>query len=88
MDNNLDKLNIDEKLDNPLIEKLRTQRSDGLDTDLTVNCNGKLFECHRNILTTASQFFESKLKSTKSIKTEIEIDWRDVEVFEIILDYF
>lgn len=87
----MDKNNVDQAADdnlegNSLVEKLRAQRTDGSNTDLNISVGGKLFKCHRSTLSTASPFFESKLKSSKS-KNEIEIDWDDVNTFESVLDY-
>lgn len=79
-------LSIDENLENPLVEKLREERLDAINTDFNINVHGKLFKCHRSTLTAASPFFESKLKSSKS-KNEIDIDWHDVVTFESVLDY-
>lgn len=72
-------LSVDENLENNLpVEKLNH--------DLTLSVNGKSFKCNRSTLTTASPFFESKLKSSKT-KNEIEIDWPDTENVKRVLDY-
>ena len=81
----IDSANVDDNL-NPFVDKLGAQGSDSSNTDFNISVGGKLFKCHRSTLTTASPFFESKLKSSKS-KNEIEIDWHDVETFESVLDY-
>ena len=76
---------------NSILETLHSQRMDGrfCDIDLHVSSGSieKRFPAHRSVLAACSQYFETRLKTTRVTKEQIHIGCHDVDVFETLLDY-
>lgn len=77
---------------NAILETLHSQRMDGrfCDIDLHVSSGSmieKRFPAHRSVLAACSQYFETRLKTTRVTKEQIHITCHDVDVFETLLDY-
>ena len=58
-------------------------------TDVTVKCGEKLFDCHKNILASRSQVFNTMFESNmkEKITGSVEVKDMDHKVFEDLLKY-
>jgi len=58
-------------------------------TDVTIKCGEKLFDCHQNILVSRSQVFKMMFESNmkEKITGSVEVEDMDPDVFEDLLKY-
>lgn len=69
-------------------EILRLQREQMRYCDLVLSIQGRHFHAHRCVLASVSSWFDSRLKMHKTVKEEIEVDCKNLEVFHAVLTYF
>lgn len=71
-----------------LMQKLFEQKKLSRFCDLTLFVNNRIIKAHRNVLASASPYFNSVLKSHKIVREQLVINCSDFEVFSKILNYF
>ncbi|XP_049777007.1 myoneurin-like isoform X1 [Schistocerca cancellata] len=72
---------------NVVLEKLKAQRDQGKFCDIVLYVGGTEFRAHRNVLASCSQYFESILKTHKSIKERLTVTCQSSEIFQSLLNY-
>jgi len=83
------KLVVESKCQSKLLQDLNSIFTTQHHTDVTVSCEDKEFQCHKNILTSRSSVFKTMLESNMKEKESgrVEIKDMNLEVFEDMLRY-
>lgn len=70
-----------------VMEKLLSQRRSGKFCDVVFHIEGQTFLAHRNVLAACSSYFDSALKTHKSIKEHLIVVCQNLDAFQLLLNY-